>query len=102
MRAERSGLGAGLLQRVPAVFAYAIASGRARHNPASELRGTLAPRPKVQHFATLSEKEMPEFLRALTAYQQRAKSSPIVFAATCLLALTFVRTGEVRNGASLI
>jgi len=86
-----------VLQRVRAVFAYAIASGRARHNPAAELRGALAPRPKVQHFAALSEKEMPEFLRALTDYQQRAKSSPIVFAATRLLALTFVRTGEVRG-----
>ncbi|MHB1115235.1 tyrosine-type recombinase/integrase [Sideroxydans sp.] len=86
-----------VLQRVRAVFAYAIASGRARHNPAAELRGALAPRPKVQHFAALSEKEMPEFLRALTDYQQRAKSSPVVFAATRLLALTFVRTGEVRG-----
>lgn len=86
-----------VLQRVRAVFAYAIASGRARHNPAAELRGALAPRPKVQHFAALSEKEMPEFLRALSEYQLRAKSSPIVFAATRLLALTFVRTGEVRG-----
>lgn len=86
-----------VLQRVRTVFAYAIASGRARHNPAAELRGALAPRPKVQHFAALSEKEMPEFLRALTEYQHRAKSSPVVFAATRLLALTFVRTGEVRG-----
>lgn len=86
-----------VLQRVRAVFAYAIASGRSRHNPASELNGALAPRPKVQHYAALSEKEMPEFLRALAEYQQRAKSSPIVFAATSLLALTFVRTGEVRG-----
>lgn len=86
-----------VLQRVRAVFAFAIACGKARHNPAAELKGALAPRPKVQHFAALSEKEMPEFLRALTSYQQRAKSSPIVFAATRLLMLTFVRTGEVRG-----
>jgi integrase len=86
-----------ILQRVRAVFAYAIASGRSRHNPAAELSGALAPRPKVQHFAALSEKELPEFLRALAAYQQLAKSSPIVFAATRLLAYTFVRTGEVRG-----
>lgn len=86
-----------VLQRVRAVFAYAIASGRSRHNPATELGGALAPRPKVQHFAALSEKELPEFLRALADYQQRAKSSPIVFAATRLLALTFVRTAEVRG-----
>ena len=86
-----------VLQRVRAVFAYAIASGRSRHNPAAEISGALAPRPKVKHFAALSEKELPEFLRALDEYQQRAKSSPIVFAATRLLALTFVRTGEVRG-----
>lgn len=86
-----------ILQRVRAVFAYAIASGRSRHNPAAELTGALAPRPKVKHFAALSEKELPEFLRALNEYQERAKSSPIVFAATRLLAYTFVRTGEVRG-----
>lgn len=86
-----------ILQRVRAVFAYAIASGRSRHNPAAEISGALAPRPKVKHFAALSEKELPEFLRALNEYQERAKSSPIVFAATRLLALTFVRTGEVRG-----
>jgi integrase len=86
-----------VLQRVRAVFAYAIATGRSRHNPAAELSGALAPRPKVQHFAALSADQMPEFLRALADYQQRAKSSPIVFAATRLLAYTFVRTGEVRG-----
>ena len=86
-----------ILQRVRAVFAYAIASGRSRHNPAAEISGALAPRPKVKHFAALSEKELPEFLRALAEYKERAKSSPAVFAATRLLALTFVRTGEVRG-----
>lgn len=86
-----------VLQRVRVVFAYAIASGRSRHNPAAEISGALAPRPKVKHFAALSEKELPEFLRGLADYQERAKSSPIVFAATRLLALTFVRTGEVRG-----
>lgn len=35
-----------VLQRVRVVFAYAIASGRARHNPAAEIIGALAPRPK--------------------------------------------------------
>jgi len=86
-----------VLQRVRAVFAYAIASGRSRHNPAAELGGALAPRPKVQHFAALSADEMPKFLHALVDYQERAKSSPVVFAATRLLAYTFVRTGEVRG-----
>jgi integrase len=86
-----------VLQRVRAVFAYAIATGRARHNPAAELHGALAPRPKVKHFAALSEKDLPQFLRDFADYQHRAKSSPIVFAATRLLAYTFVRTVEVRG-----
>ncbi|MFZ2541269.1 MAG: site-specific integrase, partial [Gallionella sp.] len=53
--------------------------------------------PKVQHFAALSEKEMPKFLCVFADYQERAKSSPVVFAATRFLAYTFVRTGEVRG-----
>jgi integrase len=81
------------LQRVRAVCAYAIATGRARHNPASEIKGALAPQPKVKHFAALTEKELPEFLRAVAAYP----AYPLTKAATRLLMLTFVRTGEVRG-----
>ncbi|MBL8500467.1 MAG: tyrosine-type recombinase/integrase [Nitrosomonas sp.] len=82
-----------VLQRVRAVCAYAIATGRARHNPASEIKGALAPQPKVKHFAALTEKELPEFLRAVAAYP----CYPLTKAATRLLMLTFVRTGEVRG-----
>ena len=85
------------LQRVRAVFAYAIASGRSRHNPASEIKGALAPTPKKKHFASIPIEAMPEFLHKLMDYQNRAKASPIVMAATRLLALTFTRTGEVRG-----
>ena len=87
-----------VLQRVRTVFSFAIGSGRARHNPAAGIgREVLAPAPKVKHFPALDSSEMPEFLRALAGYQQKALASPIVFAATRLLALTFVRTGEVRG-----
>lgn len=87
-----------VLQRVRAVFSFAIGSGRARLNPAAGIgREVLAPTPKVKHMAALEAKEMPDFLRALGEYQERARSSPIVFAATRLLMLTFVRTGEVRG-----
>lgn len=82
-----------LQRRVRTVCAYAIATGRARHNPASDIRGALAPQPKVSHFAALSEKELPEFLRALASYP----SYKITKAATRLLMLTFVRTGEIRG-----
>ncbi len=56
------------LQRVNAVCTYAIATGRARSNPAAEIKGALAPQPKVKHFAALTEQELPEFLRAVAAY----------------------------------
>ena len=82
-----------VLQRVRAVCAYAIATGRARHNPASEIKGALAPQPKVQHFAALTEKELPYFLRAVAAYP----CYPLTKVAMRLLMLTFVRTGEVRG-----
>jgi integrase len=86
-----------VLQRVRTVFSFAIGSGRARHNPAAGIgREVLAPSPKVKHMPALESSEMPEFLRALAGYQQKALASPIVFAATRLLAYTFVRTGEVR------
>jgi integrase len=86
-----------VLQRVRTVFSFAIGSGRARHNPAAGIgREVLAPAPKVKHMPALESSEMPEFLRALAGYQQKALASPIVFAATRLLAYTFVRTGEVR------
>ena len=81
------------LQRVRAVCAYAIATGRARHNPAAEIKGALAPQPKVKHFAALTEKELPDFLRAVAAYP----CYPLTKVATRLLMLTFVRTGEIRG-----
>ena len=85
-------IAARVLQRVRAVCAYAIATGRTRHNPAAEIKGALAPQPKVKHFAALTEKELPEFLRAIAAYP----CYPLTKAATRMLMLTFVRTGEVR------
>ena len=81
------------LQRVSTVFAFAIATGRARINPAASIKGAMAPQPKVKHFAALTEKELPDFLRAVAAYP----CYPMTKVATRLLMLTFVRTGEVRG-----
>jgi integrase len=82
-----------VLQRVRSVCAYAIATGRARHNPAAEIKGALAPQPKVKHFAALTAKELPDFLRGVAAYP----CYPLTKVATRLLMLTFVRTGEMRG-----
>lgn len=84
-----------LLQSIGAVFKYAIATGRAKYNPA-EIRMALADRPKVEHFNCIPMEELPAFLRAVTAYQNMDKVSPIAIAALRLLMLTATRTSEVR------
>ncbi|TNC99154.1 MAG: integrase family protein [Gallionellaceae bacterium] len=84
-----------LLQTIGAVFKYAIATGRAKYNPA-EIRMALADRPKVEHFACIAPAELPKFLRAITDYQNMAKVSPIAISAFRLLMLTTTRTSEVR------
>jgi integrase len=84
-----------LLQTMGAVFKYAIATGRAKYNPA-EIRMALADRPKVEHFACIAPAELPEFLRAVSVYQDLDKVSPIAIAALRLLMLTTTRTSEVR------
>ena len=86
-----------VLQRVRVVFAYAIASGRARHNPAAEIKGALAPRPKKKHFPSVKPQELPKLLSDLADYWERDKTSPLVRLATRLLSPTFVRTGELRG-----
>ena len=84
-----------LLQSIGAVFKYAIATGRAKYNPA-EIRMALADRPKVEHFPCIATAELPVFLRAVTAYQNMDKVSPIAITALRLLMLTTTRTSEVR------
>lgn len=84
-----------LLQSIGAVFKYAIATGRAKYNPA-EIRMALVDRPKVEHFNCIPTEELPTFLRAVTAYQEMDKVSPIAISALRLLMLTATRTSEVR------
>lgn len=73
------------------IFRYAIATGRATINPASELTGTLTA-PKTNHFPHLTAEELPAFLTKLAKYH----GSPITRIATNLLLLTAVRTIELR------
>lgn len=84
-----------LLQTIGAVFKYAMATGLAKNNPA-EIRIALADRPKIEHFPCISKEELPQFLRAVTAYQNLDKVSPIAISAFRLLMLTATRTSEVR------
>lgn len=80
-----------ILQRSAAVFRYAVQTGRATQNPASELRGLLKTR-KVQHRRSLPRSDLPEFLRKLRNYGGYA----VTKYALHFLVLTFMRPGEIR------
>ena len=74
-----------VLQRLRAVFRHAIAHELLEVDPAEILK----PR-KVQHRAALAERDVPEFLRKLDAYD----GDPTTKAALGLLMLTVVRPGN--------
>ncbi|MGA8170000.1 MAG: integrase arm-type DNA-binding domain-containing protein, partial [Methylocystis sp.] len=75
------------------VFRFAIATGRAENDPTGALRGALAA-PTVNHRAAIIEpKAFGGLLRALAGYD----GAPETRAALELLALTFVRPGELRR-----
>lgn len=75
------------------VFRYAIATGRATNNPASDLIGALTST-QTKHFASITEpRDVAKLLKAIWGYQ----GSPIVSAALKLSALLFVRPGELRH-----
>lgn len=81
-----------LLQRVAAVFRYAVQTGRASSNPAAELSGVLKTMP-VTHRPALPVEQLPEFLVAL----DRFTGHPLTRLAIELLLLTWCRPGEVRG-----
>ena len=75
------------------VFRYGIASGRCERNPAADLRGALKARPKPKHMAALPASELPTFLRKIDEYDGELQTR----LALRLMALTFVRTNELRG-----
>jgi integrase len=77
------------------VFRYAIASDRAENDPTIALKGALIA-PKVQHRAAILEAAaFGRLLEAIGSYQ----GQPDTRIALELLALTFVRSGELRNAS---
>jgi integrase len=75
------------------VFRYAIATGRAAHDPSGDLRGALAP-VKGAHFAATTEpQQVAKILRAMDGYE----GSLVVRCALRLAPLVFVRPGELRR-----
>ena len=80
------------LQRIGAVFRFAIQTGRATYNPAADMRGALKAK-KVEHHKMISPDDLPEFLKALTAGDiHTTTKSGIQFTI-----LTAARSGEVRG-----
>lgn len=79
------------MQAASQVFRYAIATGRAERDPAPDLRGALRSKP-VTHMKRVGEAEVPELMRKIAAYEGDLQTR----LALQLLALTFVRTGELR------
>jgi integrase len=75
------------------VFRYGIASGRCERNPAADLRGALKARPKPKHMAALPASELPTFMGKIDAYDGEVQTK----IALRLMALTFVRTNELRG-----
>jgi len=75
------------------ILRYAIATGRARRNPASDLHGALPPA-KSKHLASITNPDgIGELLRAIEGYHGSERTR----CALRLAPLTFVRPGELRR-----
>jgi integrase len=75
------------------IFRYAIATARAKRNPAADLRGALPPA-KGGHFASITDPDrVGELLRAIDGYE----GGLVTRCALKLAPLTFVRPGELRT-----
>lgn len=74
------------------VFRYAIATARAENDPTSALRGALVTPAVTPRAAIVAPKAFGELLRAIADYQGASETR----VALELLALTFVRPGELR------
>ncbi len=80
-------------QRIGQICRYAIATGRADRDPTADLRGALATVPTQNRAAVTEPRAVGALLRAIDAYD----GQPATCAALQLLALTFVRPGELRK-----
>jgi integrase len=80
-------------ERIAQVFRYAIATGRAKHNPVGDLRGALSPVVRTSRAAITDPAKVGDLLRAIDGYTGQ-------FVTRCALKLApllFVRPGELRK-----
>ena len=81
-----------ILQIVGMVFRYAVAHGYSKRNPAAEIRPSDILKPtRKTNMARVDAKELPTLLRAIEVYE----GGQLTRLAIKLMALTFVRTGEL-------
>jgi len=81
-----------VLQVCGQIFRYGIATGRCSRNLSLDLRGALTPHVKGQQNAVRPE-ELPPLLKAIAGYDELGDVQTRI--ALQMLALTFVRTGEL-------
>lgn len=77
-------------QLMSQIFRYAAQRGLCLHNPAADLRDIL-PSVEEKHHACIHPSELHDLMKAINAYE----GDRLTIAAMQLLALTFVRTGEL-------
>jgi len=75
------------------IFRYAVSIGKADRDPSADLRGAIPPAKSQHHAAITTAKEAGGLMRAIDAY----KGSFVVRCALQLIALTAVRSGELRG-----
>jgi integrase len=80
-------------QNCSQVFRYAVATGRAERDPASDLRGALTPVKERHHASITDPRRVGELMRAIEGY----RGSFITKCALRLAPLVFVRPGELRK-----
>lgn len=81
------------------VFRYAVASGRCERDPVGDLKDAIKPHPAPKHMNALSEKDLPTLFRKMETYATEQGGELQTQYALQLLAITFVRTGELREAA---
>lgn len=85
-----------ILQRVKAVYRWAVVHGRLETNPMLDLVPSEILKPReVKHRAALSDRELPAFLAKLAAYD----GDVTTVRAMQVLMLTATRPGELRGAA---
>src|SRR5665213_2814741 len=81
-----------VMQMASAIFCYGVATARCTQDQTAGLKGALRPAKSPKHRAGMPASELPKFMAKLESYD----GDKITKLSLKLLALTFVRTAEIR------